>query len=187
MDVDEDAGGEGGGTATRPKRTRRKRVDPRPAQARVERRGTKIEATIKEVVKWVRRSAPDEDLDFLGTVERDAPGIGHAIAAVGERFKGVGFVLDALFGADGPIAIFIALAPSIRVGRAELRAKLQARREARIREAEAAQLAAAEWAAEHPEEDADLGRNGEGDAGWAAYGQRAAEAAQGAAVPMPEA
>lgn len=113
----------------------------RSASSRLERRAGKVKETILEAVKWRLKDQADDDLDLVHTVQRDADPIGHAVAAVGEHFKPFGAVIDLLFGEAGPLAIFVALAPTIRAARREAVVKLQARAE---RKRVSAEQAAAE-------------------------------------------
>lgn len=113
-----------------PKRKRgpRKHTAAPRTSARVERRGHKIEQTIKEIARWATRNTGSDDLGFADTLERDASQIGLALAGVAERFKPFGLLVDTLFGEGGPISVLTALSSAIRAGRRSLAVKAQERK-----------------------------------------------------------
>jgi len=112
-------------------RKRRTRKAAPAVSAKLEARGRKISETIREVSGWIRRHAPQEELGFADTIDRDAEKIGGAIAALGNRFRAVGRAMDLLFGEGGPLSILVALSPSIRAGRRSLAERRTLRREQR--------------------------------------------------------
>lgn len=115
----------------KPKRVRRPAAAKQGAQLseRIERRAQKVAGTIKELLRWRSREQQDGDLDLPGTLERDADEIGRALAATAEHFAPFGMVIDLLFGETGPLAILLALAPTVRAARAATLARLRERRE----------------------------------------------------------
>lgn len=122
------------------KRTRTRKTTAAPtSNSRLERRAAKVKETILEAVQWVGLDFGGEELSFVETLKRDADRVGHGVAAIAENFKPFGVVIDKVFGVTGPLAIFVALAPSIRAARRDLTAKLTERRrrqEEAAREAE---------------------------------------------------
>jgi len=121
----------------KPPRQRRKRPPRQTSSTRLDRRAAQIEETLKELVGWFRLGWLDsERLPFLDTVERDAKRIGTGLAAVGERINPFGKLLDAVFGLTGPLAIIVALGPTIRAAYHDGRAKLRLRRARREAEAQ---------------------------------------------------
>ena len=123
-----------------PKPAPRKRGPRKQApvmSAKLEARGQKIAETIREISGWIRRHAPQEELGFADTIERDATKIGGALASLGNRFKLVGRTMDLLFGEGGPLSILVALSPSIRAGRRSLAERRTVRRAQAKLEAEA--------------------------------------------------
>lgn len=135
------------GEPTEEKAGQKKRVRPSRAKvstgvsnSRLERRAGKVKETILEAVKWAGLDFGGEELSFVETLKRDADRVGHGIAALAENFKPFGVVIDKVFGATGPLAIFVALAPSIRAGRRDLVASLTKRKQRQVEEAEEQQL-----------------------------------------------
>jgi hypothetical protein len=135
-DVDEDPVGEK--TEAKKPRVRASRAKNTPPNlSRLERRAAKVKETIVEAVAWAGLDFGGDDLSFVETLKRDADRVGHGIAALAENFKPFGIVIDKVFGATGPLAIFVALAPSIRAGRRDLVAKLGQRKQRQADQAEA--------------------------------------------------
>lgn len=132
--ADDDAPLEEGEEKPKPQRRRRRTAATTGSTSRLERRAGKVAETVREMARWRLGDRGAERLGFVETVDRDASKIGHAVAAIGERFKSFGQVIDLVFGATGPIAILVALAPSIRAGRDELRERRRERQKLRQEE-----------------------------------------------------
>jgi hypothetical protein len=115
-------------------RTTARPRESRSVSSRLERRAAKVKETLREAIRWRRSDAGEGDLGFVATLERDADGVGHAVAAIGEHLKPFGLLIDTLFGEAGPLSIFVALAPSIRAGRREAVERLRERRQRRLDE-----------------------------------------------------
>lgn len=107
---------------------RRRRQTATVSSSRLEKRAGKVKETIVEATRW-RLRGDDETLGFVETVKRDADRIGHAVAAIGERVKPFGRMIDLLFGEAGPLSILVALAPSIRAGRRAVVEQAKTRRQ----------------------------------------------------------
>jgi hypothetical protein len=106
--------------------------------SRLERRAGVIERTLEEVVQWAKVDFTDNsELSFLDTVKRDARRIGTGLAAIGERVNAFGKALDAIFGLTGPLAIFVALGPTVRAAYRDSREMFERRRQEKQRKAEA--------------------------------------------------
>lgn len=135
MDVSEAAGES---QEPKPKRVRKPTSAAKSSQLseRLTRRAEKVAGTIKELLRWRKREQSDGDLDLPGTLERDADEIGRALAATAEHFTPFGTVIDLLFGETGPLAILLALAPTVRAARSAALQRLAERRQ-RLEQAQA--------------------------------------------------
>lgn len=125
------------------------------------RRSKLVAATLRELADMsdgIRGRFGDDDATIADTIRRDADKMGEALAALAERLGVLGLLIDTLFGAGGPLGLFMAFGPTLRktmgAGRAHREARQQAQLAALQAEyeqvlAESGLEAAQEWAAGH--------------------------------------
>lgn len=103
--------GSAGGSEGKPER--------RPARPSKGRRAQLVSETMRELADLadsLRGRAESDGLTIAGTIRRDADRMGDALAGLAERsmFGFVGLLIDALFGAGGPLSLVTAFGPTAR-------------------------------------------------------------------------
>lgn len=93
--------------------------DRRPSRPSKTRRAQLVSETARELADWIDslagRAEPDS-LTIADTIRRDADRMGDALAGLAERslFGFLGLIIDALFGAGGPLSLVTAFGPTAR-------------------------------------------------------------------------
>lgn len=131
MSEHDDEHGGGGETIERSPTGRKKRSDagkPRGTSSgggrgssRFERRASKAEETIRQLVELGKPQLDISDLSFAEVVHRDARAWGRFLAQIGEWFVPFGAFVDLLFGQ--PFVILLNVVPSFRAARRDLAAR----------------------------------------------------------------
>jgi hypothetical protein len=137
-ELDDTAGAAGGGSPPKPRRGRPPGSKTgtgtrgRPPKQRIERRSAKAAEALRELVRLRMPDLDVSDKTFAETVDRDAAAWGDFLAQLGEWVPPFGEFLDLVAGAA--LVRVLRIAPSLRAGRRDLRARAEARRAERERQ-----------------------------------------------------